>query len=269
MLMYRILLLMLLSFVFSSDTVISRPVEKAGKQQYKLVFSDEFNLPDGSQPDSTKWGRAEPNSSMWARWISESKDVVYIDNGSLVCRAIPNPNKLDTAAMITGAINSKDKFSFQYGKVEVRIKTNRTEGNFPAAWMRPQDVHSKIYGEIDIFEVFGADAIAHQTVHSQRTVGLKRKDIQNAFTTRVKVNRWHVYSVEWTPTFITFYVDGKLTGTYAKASDKKVLSEGQWTFDRPFFLILNQSVGMGNWHTPDTSEVYETYFDWIRVYQLL
>ena len=67
---------------------------------YRLVFADEFNQPNGSQPDSKKWKRCLRNPSRWARWISDSKDVVYIKNGRLVCRAIPNKNmKAEQAKM--------------------------------------------------------------------------------------------------------------------------------------------------------------------------
>ena len=62
-------------------------------------------------------------------------------------------------------------------------------------------------------------------------------------------------------------IDGVQTGCYPKSSDKVKLAEGQWSFDRPFYLILNQSLGYGNWHAPNTVDIYETYFDWVRVYQ--
>lgn len=40
-----------------------------------------------------------------------------------------------------------------------------------------------------------------------------------------------------------------------------MLEEGQWSFDRFFFIILNQSVGYGNWHAPDPQAIYETEID--------
>ena len=45
--------------------------------------------------------------------------------------------------------------------------------------------------------------------------------------------------------------------------------EGQWTFDRPFHIIMNQSVGDNSnpYFMVDTNQIYETQFDWIRVYQ--
>jgi beta-glucanase (GH16 family) len=250
-----------------SDTTMMNAQVRTGT--YKLVFSDEFNQKNGSQPDSTKWSRCPRTQAMWARWISDAKETVFIRNGKLICRAIPNTvAPEDTAAMLTGAIRSKGKFAFQYGKVEVRLRTNLTEGNFPAAWMRPENDGNPLrYGEFDIFEAFGADGIARQTVHSHRSAILK-KEKETAFTNKVSINKWHVYGLEWTPAYVLLTIDGRTVGIYQKSTDKAKLADGQWTFDRPFFIILNQSVGTKTWHTPDITKVYETQFDWIRVYQL-
>ena len=62
--------------------------------------------------------------------------------------------------------------------------------------------------------------------------------------------------------------DGKLVGIYYKSSDKELLQKHQWTFDDKFFILLNQSVGNGaHGMIPDITKIYETKFDWIRVYQ--
>lgn len=98
--------------------------------KYVLVFSDEFNLPNGSQPDSTKWSRCKRYDSEWNRWVSSSRNVVFIKNGTLICRAIPNTKeKSDTATMLTGAIWTRNKYAFQYGRLLVRMKTNVIMGN--------------------------------------------------------------------------------------------------------------------------------------------
>lgn len=264
-------LLLALCFLLSADT-LQVQAKKKPRQKYHLVFHDEFNLPNGSQPDSAVWSRVPRAKNLWAKWNSDLKDVVYIKNGKLTCRAIPNtflPN--DTAKMLAGAINTKNKFSFKYGRVEVRMRTNGKKGNFPAAWMRPEnDGKPYRYGEIDIVEYFGDEKTARQTIHSHRSVVLNKKDIPNEFKTNVKDRtKWHVYAIEWSDSEIKTFVDGNITGCYVKSSDDGLLAEGQWSFDRDFFLILNQSVGYGNWYTPNLHDVYETEFDWVRVYQKL
>lgn len=261
-------LLMLTTLSFAEYT--PKKNKTFADDKYVLVFSDEFNLPNGSQPDSTKWSRCKRYDSMWNRWISASKDVVFIKNGKLICRAIPNiKEKGDTAKMLTGAIETIRKFSFQYGRVDVKLKTNLLRGNFPAAWMKPEVIDPNKYGEIDIFESFGDQGIAQQTIHNHTSVILKKDIDKGKFKTDIDLDKWHVYSLVWTPTELIFLIDDFVTGRFYKSLDKEQLKLGQWTFDRQFYLILNQSVGDGRfkWLNVDTNNKYETQFDWVRVYK--
>ena len=89
-------LLALAIWSFANSTPSENNV--SASDDYKLVFSDEFNLPDGSQPDSTKWRRCNRYAGLWSRWISDSRDVVYIKNGCLVCRAVPNRKEREGSA---------------------------------------------------------------------------------------------------------------------------------------------------------------------------
>ena len=236
---------------------------------YKLVFSDEFNLPNGSQPDSTKWKRCRRNPSRWARWISDSKEVVYIKNGKLVCRAIPNKDlKADTAQMLTGAIETMGLFEMKYGKVEVRMRTNAKSGNAPAAWIRNDPNRHKLYSEIDIMESFGKKEEVIQTIHSEYTVNTKNHKEKNQFRKNIDFTKWHVYGIKWTPTEIIWTVDETQTGRYINSTDPTLLIKGQWTFDQPMFIRLNQSLCNGNMGLyPDTRATYVTEFDWIRIYK--
>ena len=77
-----------------------------------------------------------------------------------------------------------------------------------------------------------------------------------------------MYGIEWDANSIKWFVDGELVHVYVKSTDKTLLDKGQWTFDYPFFLILNQSVCEGaHGMIPDVTHTYETLFDWIKVYQ--
>lgn len=266
---FMIALAALLTLSFAeSPQKIKRVVADDG---YRLVFSDEFNLPNGSQPDSTKWSRCKRYDSMWNRWISSSKDVVYIKNGKLVCRAIPNRNEPnDTAKMLTGAIWTKDKYSFKYGRLIVRMRTNVHQGNFPAVWLgRQQPIgHKAPYGEIDVVEMFGNRKQSNHNIHTQLTIDNPRHGLRNSFSHNVDVSKWHVYGIEWTPEYVQWTVDSEVVGVFFKSKDKTLLQKHQWTFDDRFFILVNQSVGNGaHGMVPDVNYVYETQFDWVRVYQ--
>ena len=263
-----LLMLTTLSFAEYTPKTKNSPEED---DKYVLVFSDEFNLPNGSQPDSAKWSRCQRYDSQWNRWITSSKDVVFIKNGTLVCRAIPNTKeKSDTAKMLTGAIWTRNKYAFQYGRLLVRMKTNVITGNFPAAWLGRQQKDGKRapYGEIDVVEMFGSKNEANHNIHTQYTLDNPKHGLRTSFKHKVDVTKWHVYGIEWTPEYVKWLVDGKLVGIYYKSSDKELLQKHQWTFDDKFFILLNQSVGNGaHGMIPDITKIYETKFDWIRVYQ--
>lgn len=261
------ILLIAMLMVMSADSTQL----KAQQTQWQLVFSDEFNGPNGSQPDASKWSQPPRGTSIWSRWIKNTPKTIYIKNGALVCRAIPNKTeKTDTARMFTGAIYTKDKFEFQYGRVEVRMKTNLRRGNFPAAWMgRKAKKPGDPYAEIDIVEMFGDRRQAHQNIHSQLTFTKAKHGEKNSFRQDLDITQWHVYGVEWSETEVIWTIDGVTVAVYRKSGNKNLLKQGQWSFDQPLYLLLNQSVGNGvyGYFAPHVRKTYETQFDWIRVYQ--
>ena len=247
----------------SSDSVKA----SAKSNKWKLIFYDDFTSSDG-KVDTTKWSVPDREPYKWSRWIAISDSVVFQKNGILFCRAIPNTFSSDSAKMLTGAVCSKGKFAFQYGKLEVRMRTNNMQGNFPAVWLLPEKSGNPFrYGEIDIVEFFGSDNQAYQTLHSHRSFMLGKSSQKLSYATIVDPTQWHVYGMEWSPVHISMFIDGKLIGSFVKSSNPEILKEGQWTFDRAYYLILNQSVGDEGWNTPDTNSVYQTEFDWIKVYQ--
>ena len=240
--------------------------------EWQLVFSDEFNAGDYSLPLDEKWMRCQRYGATWNRWLSDSKEVVYLQGGDLVTRAIPNPDQAnDPVPMITGGVKSNGRFGFTYGYVEARILSNAWVGHFPAFWMMPEDQSAgwPDCGEIDIWEAIDTDGRSYHTVHSNWTYDLGNKNNpQSSFNTGVSYDRYHTYGLKWDEKTLIWYVDGKEVGRYNKSTNASQLNQGQWPFDKHFHLILNQSVGNGSWaKDADVSHTYETRFDWVRVYQ--
>lgn len=247
---------------------VPSPAVTEAQEEMVLVFEDDF---DGKELDTARWNRATRGNSMWSRWISDSPEVVSVKRGRLVCRAIPNADRgRDSVPMLTGAVWTKGKFTFQYGRVEVRMRTNLQPGNFPAAWMGRNWSAGNVppYGEIDIVEMVGEDSQARHAWHSEYTTRTPKHGLKNSFMKKVDVTKWHVYAIDWTPDAIVWYIDGKETGRYDKPQSATRLAQQEWTFDVPFYLLLNQSIMHGaHGIEADLEETYETQFDWIRVYQ--
>ena len=240
--------------------------------EWELVFSDEFNAEDMSQPVGEKWMRCQRYGATWNRWLSDSKEVIYLQDGDLVARAIPNPDmESDPVPMITGGIKSNGRFGFTYGYVEARIKSNPWTGNFPAFWMMPEDQSAgwPDCGEIDIWETIDSQERSWHTVHSNWTYDLgNTNNPKSSFNVATPHDRYHTYGLEWDETTLKWYVDGKEVAVYTKSTTLSHLDQGQWPFDKHFHLILNQSVGNNAWAAnADVTHTYETRFDWVRVYQ--
>ena len=240
--------------------------------EYRLVFSDEFNAEDGTQPTNSKWMRCQRQGATWNRWLSDSKEVIYQQGGDLVARAIPNPDRsTDNVPMITGGIKSHRLFGFTYGYIEARIFSNPWVGNFPAFWMMPENQSAgwPDCGEIDIWETIDTQNRSWHTVHSNWTYDLGQKNNpKSSYDVAVDLSCYHTYGLEWNETSLVWFVDGKEVGRYEKSTDASQLAQGQWPFDKHFHIILNQSVGNGSWAAnADVNHVYETRFDWVRVYQ--
>ena len=109
---------------------------------WKLIFSDEFKTK--SNFDAKKWSYATRGNAAWTRYLTSSPDYVYQKKGNLVVRMDNKVIAGDDVPYHSGGINTSGKFSFLYGKVEVRAKFKGGKGSWPAIWMMPE--HPAAYG---------------------------------------------------------------------------------------------------------------------------
>ncbi|MCD8265576.1 MAG: glycoside hydrolase family 16 protein [Prevotellaceae bacterium] len=236
---------------------------------FEPSFIDEF---DGDEINDTLWTTRSRANATWNRFISTDLRVAYLEDGSLVCRAIANDDlTTDDAAMLTGAKQTSNSFGLLYGYVEVRAITKPHTGNFPAIWMMPMDQSDgwPTCGEIDIWESINTNNTAYHTIHSYwgNTLGNSTNPNKTTNETYNMDGEWHTYGLLKEPGLLTWYVDGTKVFSYAKSTSESDLEQGQWPFDKEFYLILNQSVGDGSWASNyDSSFTYETRFDWARMY---
>ena len=247
------------------------------KVAWQLAWSDEFNGPDGSAVDSTKWsfdigGKGWGNNEL-ETYTSRTANA-HLENGSLVIKAMKET--------FTGADNitrdytsarllTKNKFSQAYGRFEARIKIPYGQGIWPAFWMLGDNIdaaHWPNCGEIDVMENIGKEpSIVHGTFHGPGYSGEKGVGAAYTLTGEKKFSDdFHTFAVEWEPNVIRFYVDGNLYQTRTRAD----LPHGaSWVFDHPFFIILNAAVG-GDWPgNPDKTTVFpqQMLVDYVRVYK--
>lgn len=258
----------------NGDVRVLAKFEADGTEEYKLRFADEFDGKDYSLPDAGVWHNCTRESPTWKRFTSLTAEgqqkTAFIRDGKLVTRCIKNTIAEEgDVDMISGAIESSDKMYFTYGRVEGRLRTTPHVGNFPAFWLMPQDNSAgwPNAGEIDIWEQIDTENKTYHTVHTHCTYDLHLA-LPNSGSTHTNAADYHVITLDWTPELLTWYVDGTKAFSYAKTKQSYLLEKGQWPYDKPFYLILNQSVGNGSWaKNCDVNFEYETLFDYVRLYQ--
>jgi len=253
------------------------PLQPPPATGYTLVWSDEFSGADGTSPDSAKW-TYDTGGNGWGNheleYYTNRTQNVQVKGGNLVITAqketYTGPDGV-TRNYTSARLKTQGLFSQAYGRFEARIKVPAGQGMWPAFWMLGNNISSVGWpkcGEIDIMENIGKEpGTVHGSLHGPSTTG-PTSDATAPFSLPAEQNfadDFHLYAVEWEPGTIRFYVD---TNLYATFNQSQWPAGGTWTFDHPFFLILNVAVG-GDWPgSPDGTTVFpqQMLVDYVRVY---
>jgi beta-glucanase (GH16 family) len=286
------------------------PAGAAAGGGWKLVFADEF---EGAALDATKW---TAYADCWGGGNDEREcytprpDNVMVRNGALeltarfeqasgpalpveLRKAGENPGTA-TKPFTSGKVSTRGKFSFTYGRIEVRARAPLGQGVWPAIWLLPAEDHYGIWpgsGEIDVMEAVnlgvrcpscpgGLENDIYGTLHygSFMHHQMQQKGAQLPKGTE---GDWHTYRVDWSRDAMDWYLDGRRYYHVRLANWRDTLQNGakldpavdKAPFDRPFRLILNLAIG-GTW--PESHNqggvVLQDYpktfaIDWVHVFQ--
>lgn len=250
----------------------------------KLIFSEDFN---GDLLNHDKWTTRtgpENGSHHYENTIGKDENI-WVEDGNLVIQVKPYTGDKDYKTT-SGHIVTRDNFSFQYGRVDVRAKLPVETGMWPAIWMMPQDpvYHWPMDGEIDIMELVSQTPNRiFSTIHSGVANSNNPEHYHRAGDS-LDIERgtffddYHVYSLVWEPEKLEFYVDdiliSKLTdwkNWHTNSSGEIIERKFPKPFDQPYYLKLNVATG-GNWSEDvDESTRYgertTMLVDYVRIYQ--
>ena len=244
---------------------------------HRLVWSDDFRQEPGAVPDPARWGY-DLGAGGWGNAELETytnapanaqviADPFATDGRALRIRAMRDGKGGYTSARLL----TKDRASFQYGYIEARIQLPHGQGIWPAFWMLGQDIGAVGWpkcGEIDILENIGREpSRLHGSLHGPTHNGgnglTASRDLAAGEAFK---DRYHLFAVDWRKDAVTFFLDGASYGTFTPAD---VPDDGPWSFNKPFFLLLNVAVG-GHWPGPPdetTTFPQDMKVDYVRVYQ--
>ena len=228
-------------------TILALAAYVSAPTQAAQIWSEEFNFGDSPDPNtwsydlgSWGWGNQELQN------YTSSPDNVRVEGGHLVITARQVPGGFTSAR-----IKTQDKFTFQYGTVEARIKVpDVANGLWPAFWTLGNNFSSVGWphcGEIDVLEMGSGSAISsgvpnrkvYSTAHWQAQGGYANYG-QSLIASQDLSQDFHIWRMEWTPNYIATFLDGQQIWVIDISNPSSFSGE---EFHKPHFFILNLAVG--------------------------
>lgn len=252
-----------------------------------LVWSDEFKKA-GGQPDPAVW-TYDTGASGWGN--HELEDYCAWASTAAPCD-VTSPNayvgadgflhilarKTADGKYTSARMKSQGLFSFQYGRIEARIKLPVGQGIWPAFWTLG---NSESYagwpacGEQDIAE--RVDSVLtpdwnEGSVHGPGFTGDLGLGKKYFFPAGENAAGWHTYGMIWKPGSVAYYIDDPMKPyvTYTNPASLTPLKGAVWPFDNGVsaFFLFNVAVG-GDWPgAPDAKTLFpaEMLVDYVRIY---
>lgn len=264
---------------YKPDTV--KPAIPSG---YSLLWADEFDKP--GKPDTAYWGYEEGfvrNEEL--QWYQP--DNAKVRNGVLEIEGrrerVKNPHyqknskswkKNRREAEYTSAcVKTKNKFSFQYGIMEVRAKIDTSMGMWPAIWTLGVTRRWPSNGEVDQLEYYRHERKA-KLLANAAWAGANGKIVWDSAKIPIEdfldaqpdwPERFHVWKMDWTPEYIRLYLDDQLLNEIDIKNAEYL--DGFNPFHQPQYILLNLAIGSNGGDPARTSFPRKYLVDYVRVYQ--
>lgn len=216
------------------------------------TFDEEFN---GKHLDAKKWTPADAPPNVQELPLQYyTPDALTLAGGVLTIHTEQRPFRgYDYSS---GDLSSLNKFAQLYGRFEARCRFPRTPGTWPAFYLLPAS--GAWPPEIDVCEFIGRDAeCVYLTNHWPDGFGGRLMNSHRIHDPSEDWSQWHVYTVEWGPGTVRWFVDGVLRATsYDHVADV------------PMYLRLNTAVG-GHFAGPPDAFGWPQEFqiDYVRVWR--
>lgn len=238
-------------------------------QSWKLVWSDEF---DGKELNLKNWNYETGNGEGgWGTgqmdYCTDRPENVKVSKGKLILGI--TKEEINGFHYTAGRINSKNKVTARYGRIEAKIKIPAGRGIGAAFWMLPQDERYGWWprsGEIDILETNGHEVhrnygtvhymLSEQRKYTGHDIIKEQNDLSKEF---------HVYGIEWDEKAIRWFLDDSVYHSFPIVEPV----DGRAPFHENFFFILSAGVG-SDFSGKDIEDklLPQTFeFEYVRVYK--
>lgn len=251
---------------------------------FQLVWEEDFN--EEGLVDQSKWnfekGFVRNNELQWYQEANASQK-----NGLLLIEGkrekLVNPGfeqgssnwkkAREYADYTSSSINTRGKYEFQFGILEVKAKIDTSSGMWPAIWTLGVSKPWPANGEIDVMEFYqvkGAPTILANAAWADVTKRANWDEAKVPFSEFLKQDlqwpeKFHIWKMDWTEDYIRIYLDDVLLNEIELS--KTLNPDGFNPFHQPHYILLNLAIG-SNGGDPSTTDFPREYqVDYVRVYQ--
>ena len=243
-----------------------------------LVWSDEFS---GNQLNLNNWVYEDTEFRRgYLRRVDEHPEInVFVSDGNLNLRILrdhPSSNREWSG----GILHSTCKFQFLYGRIEAKIKFPTT-GGYMSFWLMGENAIQGTSqfpreltninrgfgwpkcGEVDIAESNGG-SVGCDTHFADANGDHDSISGVHGYSAD-STNNYHIYSLEWTPTAMSVYLDDSLVKTF---DITQCGESGYNPFNHAMHIVLSILQGGSGVGTAPPSDVNERtgQIAWVRVY---
>ena len=231
-----------------------------------LLWREEFRGSSGSPVNSATWtarycdqassnggGTCHNNEPQWYLPSAVSLDGSASGNAVISTKRVYSAPAggvcLASSCQFTSArFDTQGKVAFKYGYIEARIKMPAGGRNWPAFWALGENITAVRWpqsGEIDIAEQGGDRPTRNSGAIHYSTNGVVNDCCGNHTYDYGEIwgvnysAGFHTYGLAWTPNKIELLVDRQVFKTFTSSS----IRSQYWSFNEPFFLILNNATG--------------------------
>ena len=207
----------------------------------KLVKHYDFTAM--SHLDKSEWNVAvgEKWANREAQQYVDSINNLFFDDGMHIKATLEN------GIIKSSRINTKGKFAFKYGQIDIVAKVPKGKGTWPALWMMPVENkfgHWPRSGEIDIMEHCGNNLdYLFLCIHTEAYNHTKKDQYFRGVQVDGVTDDFQKYSLVWTENAMIYLLNDVELGRYEKGEEGKDATHKGWPFDEEFYLIINMAMG--------------------------
>lgn len=260
-----------------------------GTDEYKLVWSDEFNIDGAPNPEFWSFERGFVRNNE-LQWYQEENAACKNDVLVIEARKEKKPNPIyskdrnnwrqnrEFIEFTSSSIKTIGKKEFQYGRFEIKAKIPLESGAWPAIWTLGTSMEWPSCGEIDIMEYYRINNVPHILANAACGTETRYNAKWNSkavpfsrFTAKDKNwgEKFHIWRMEWDENSIKLYLDDELLNEIPLSETiNGSLGDFSNPFKQPHYLLLNLAIGGQHGGEPDLSAFPMKYeIDYVRVYQ--